>query len=162
ERASAFAGLRSSAAAAYALGIRDREFRGGPEFSYRLQIGDIPVVTNHFPLGIQRGKSIDVHLDGVGLGTANSISVAAPEAATIGSRVSVPAKTKESTVLNAPSLVVGEFPELVNDDAFRPTSTLAKDGQIFHPPAQVLTLPIPGTGEGLLANHVHWQNWRFA
>src|SRR5262249_26495556 len=87
ERASAFFGLRTREPAVYALGIRDREFRGGPEFGYRLQVGDIPLVASHFPIGIQRGKSINVHVDGVGLGNARLISVGAPESAAIGSRI---------------------------------------------------------------------------
>jgi hypothetical protein len=154
ERASVFTGLRCSEPATYSLGIRDREFRGGPEFGYRLQIGNIPVISSHFPLGVQRGMTVEVRIEGVGLNNTRTVAVAAPASAAIGSSIPVTAQSKLGTVLNGPSLVVGEFPESINDDAFRPTSML-------HSPAQVLTLPIPGTGEGLLAHRIHWQDWRF-
>ncbi|HEV3143999.1 MAG TPA: WD40 repeat domain-containing protein [Gemmataceae bacterium] len=162
ERSGAFFGLHSGQAGTYALGIRDKEYRGGAEFSYRLQIGNLPVVTSYFPLGIQRGQSAEIRIDGVNLPESRTIKVIAPAAAGIGSRIPVPVQSKFSPVLNLPSLVVGEFPELLNDDAFRPTSMLTRDGKNIHFAPQTLTLPVPGTGEGLLFHHVHDQSWRFS
>jgi hypothetical protein len=49
----------------YALGIRDLEYRGGSDFTYRLHAGDVPVVTGVFPLAVPRGRTLDIHLDGV-------------------------------------------------------------------------------------------------
>ena len=56
----------------YAVGIRDREFRGGNDFIYRLNIGDIPVITGVFPLAVQRGRTTSVHLTGVNLAPGTS------------------------------------------------------------------------------------------
>ncbi len=52
----------------YSLGIRDREYRGGPNMHYRLHVGDIPIVTSVFPLGLQRGTEADIQIEGVHLG----------------------------------------------------------------------------------------------
>ena len=43
-------------AGTYAIGIRDREFRGGADFTYRLHVGNVPVITGVFPLAVQRGR----------------------------------------------------------------------------------------------------------
>ena len=61
-------GYRGPEAGTYAIGIRDREFRGGADFHYRLHVGDVPVVTGVFPLAVQRGRAADVHVEGVNLG----------------------------------------------------------------------------------------------
>ena len=97
----------------YALGIRDREYRGGPDMQYRLHIGDIPVVTAVYPLGLQRGTEVRIHLVGVNLGGVKFVSVKAPANAAIGSRLPVPVKTPAGTPLGDASVVVGEFPEIV-------------------------------------------------
>jgi WD40 repeat protein len=51
----------------YALGIRDKEYRGGPDMFYRVSVGDIPIVTNVVPMGVQRGTEATVALVGVNL-----------------------------------------------------------------------------------------------
>src|SRR5262249_39053474 len=48
-------GFRSPKSGSFLLSVRDREFRGGGEYKYRLRIGEVPVVTSFTPLGIQRG-----------------------------------------------------------------------------------------------------------
>src|SRR5262249_40399239 len=133
ERSGAFSGLLSVESGTYAVGVRDKEYRGGTEFTYRLQIGNLPVVTSYFPLGVQRGQSVEVHIDGVNLGKRHRVTVTSAATAGIGSRIPVPVKSDIGSVLNAPSLVVGEFPEMANDEAFSPHV------------AQVLALPVPGT-----------------
>ncbi len=39
----------------YAISVRDKEYRGGSDFTYRLHIGNVPVITGVFPLAVQRG-----------------------------------------------------------------------------------------------------------
>ena len=55
ESANGLLGYTCPTAGAYAVGVRDREYRGDASMFYRLNIGDIPIVTGVFPLGIQRG-----------------------------------------------------------------------------------------------------------
>ncbi len=66
-RRSRVARLRRSAKGIYAISIRDRDFRGGNEFRYRLHVGNVPVVTGVFPLAVQRGRTTSVHVSGVNL-----------------------------------------------------------------------------------------------
>lgn len=51
----------------YTVEIRDVIFRGRADFVYRLSIGELPMVTNLFPLGGTRGTEVAVELDGVNL-----------------------------------------------------------------------------------------------
>jgi WD40 repeat protein len=96
----------------YAIGLRDRDYRGGAEFRYRLHVGDVPVVTGVFPLAVPRGRAADVHIEGVNLGGAIRARLAVPADAAIGSRLPVP--LPRSAVGKA-EVVVAEFPSVVVD-----------------------------------------------
>ena len=61
-------GYTCPAAGTYAVSVRDRDYRGDATMFYRLNIGDIPIVTGLFPLGVQRGAESDVRIEGVHLG----------------------------------------------------------------------------------------------
>lgn len=102
-------------AGTYAVGIRDREFRGGADKTYRLQVGDVPVITGAFPLAVQRGKTASVHVEGVNLGapTGLTVRVSVPADAAPGSRVPVPLTGLKEKPLGAASVLVGEFPAVV-------------------------------------------------
>jgi WD40 repeat protein len=126
----------------YSLGIRDREYRGGAGMHYRLHVGDIPVVTSVFPLGLRRGTEADIRVEGVYLGEAGKVRVKAPANAAPGTRLAVPLTTPHGPPLNAPSVVVGEFPEVAAG---------AKEGAI----------PIPGTANGVIAEAGAKDVWRF-
>jgi WD40 repeat protein len=107
-------GFRCAQPGIFNVGIRDREYRGGPEYSYRLQIGNVPIVTHVFPMGVQRGQKSGVYAMGVNLDSQYEYSIVdAPESASIGSRLPVHAKSKWGTPLGNPSVVVGEFSEVV-------------------------------------------------
>ncbi len=125
----------------YSLGIRDREYRGGG-MPYRLSIGDIPIVTAVFPLGVQRGTEAEIHVEGVHLGKVQSVRVKVPDSAAIGSRVPVLVTTPEGPPLGSPSVVVGEFPEV---------SLAVKES----------TVAVPGTANGLIAEPGATNTWRF-
>src|SRR5262249_35137090 len=102
-------------AGTYALGIRDREFRGAGDFTYRLHVGDVPVVTGVFPLGAQRGRTTSVHVSGVNLGSPSGITakVTIPTDAAIGSKVAVP--LGDVKAVGKAEVVVAEFPSVVLD-----------------------------------------------
>jgi hypothetical protein len=124
----------------FLLTVRDREFRGGKDFGYRLRVGAIPIVTSFAPLGIPRGGMAKVRVVGVYLSGGKDVEVRAPADAAIGSKIPVPIASKLGQVLNAPALVVGEFPESL--------------------PGQALA--VPGAGEGVIAAPGDTQAWRFA
>jgi hypothetical protein len=127
----------------YALGIRDREYRGDPGMKYQLTIGDMPIVTSVFPLGAQRGTEADIHLEGVHLGPAHSVRLNVPADAVPGSRIAVPVA---KGVLGEPSVRVDEFPQVVSP------GTQATSRAV---------IPVSGTANGRIDRPGVTQTWQF-
>src|SRR5262249_37226524 len=92
----------------YGLVIHDREYRGGKEFSYRLHIGKLPIITSAFPLGLQRGHEIEVRVAGVNLSGLRFTTVKAAADAAAGQRIAPSMRQLGESVLGVPNLVVGE------------------------------------------------------
>ena len=117
ESANGLIGHKCIAAGTYAVGIRDKEFRGGADFTYRLSIGDFPVVTGVHPLSIERGRKVEVHVLGVNLGTRRRFQVAFAADAAPGSKHSISMPTLPETPVGQAQVVAGEFLEqIVADD----------------------------------------------
>jgi WD40 repeat protein len=141
----------------YALGIHDHEYRGG--MNYRLHLGDLPVVTAVFPLGLRRGSEATIVLEGVNLGTAEGTSRAVRIKATAdavpGTRLPLPLGNK--------SVVVGEFPEVMGWHALRYAEGRAVDSTPFGVPQGVPPerLTVPGTANGCLAAPGTTDTWHF-
>jgi hypothetical protein len=143
ETAAGLLGHTCARAGIYALGIFDRDFRGEPGYTYRLNVGPIPIVTSVFPLGVLRGKETEVRLEGVNLGRTRTTQIAPPASTPPGTRLPLPLPPDCPPVPVVPSVVIGEFPEVATED-------------------RVATLPIPGTANGLLASAGAVQTWRFS
>ncbi len=122
-------GYKAPAAATLTLAVRDREYRGDNTMPYRIHIGDIPIVTDVFPLGVQRGTETAIQIEGVNLGATHAIKVKAAVDAAIGSRLPVVVAAPGGTPLGNPSVVVGEFPEVLT-------------------PQKDATVAVPGTANG--------------
>jgi DNA-binding beta-propeller fold protein YncE len=122
----------------YTLSIRDRDYRGGPDFRFRIDVGAVPIVIGVVPLGLCRGTERTIHVEGVHLGT-HSVTVKAAPDAMPGTKIPVPVTSPLGPVLGSPSVVVGEFPE-------------ATAGQ---------PIPVPGTADGLIAKPGDVGEWRF-
>lgn len=105
-------GFKSPKGGSYSVFLRDREYRGGKEFQYRLHVGPIPVVTRVFPLGVQRGTWMPIAIDGVFL-DKRATAIKVPADAAIGSKLPVPVESKLGTPLGSPTVIVGEFPDSV-------------------------------------------------
>jgi WD40 repeat protein len=144
-----FLGYTCPKAGTYSLGIRDRQFRGGNEMNYRLQVGEIPIITSVFPLGIQRGVESTVQLEGVNLGEVRSVRIKPPADAAIGSRL--PVQFMHGNPLGNPSVIVGEFPEVVTSGQTR----------VSGPPEIVSSVPVPGTANGRITIPGMTEPWRF-
>ena len=127
-------GYTFAEAGSYAIGVRDRDYRGGADFKYRLEVGEIPVVTAVFPLGLQRGTKGDIRLDGVFL-PKKMIAFAAPADAKPGQMMPLPIG---DGVLGKAQIVVGEFFEVL-------------DGKI----------PVPGTANGRIQKDNQKDLWSF-
>lgn len=123
----------------YAVGVRDREYRGGPGLTYRLHLGEIPVVTAVSPLGLRRGTEADVRLEGVFL-DSDRVRVRIPADAVPGSKIAVPMTTKRGVPLGAPQVVVGAHTEVA---------------------APERVIPVPGTANGRLDREGQHDVWTF-
>ena len=104
----------------YAIGIQDREFRGASNFTYRLHIGDVPVVTGVFPLAVPRGRTASVHVSGVNLapgaiGVTTKVNI--PADAVPGSKVAVALPGTAAGAVGKAEVTVSEFPAVVLDPA---------------------------------------------
>ena len=119
----------------YAIGVRDREFRGGTEYGYRLHVGPVPVVTGVFPLGMQRGFETTAHISGVNLGepVRQTVKVKPPITAAPGSRFPLPITRTGGDPIGPVEVVVGEFPSVV-----------------VVPGTGATLRAIPGTADGIL------------
>lgn len=104
-------GFTAPADGIYAVGVRDRDYNGtGP---YRLHLGEFPVVTGVFPLAVQRGKTADVHVAGVNLGSPHgkTVRVSVPATAMVGTKISVPHGVADA--VGTAEITVGEFASVV-------------------------------------------------
>jgi hypothetical protein len=156
-------GYTCDKAGTYALSIRDREFRGDAGMRYRLQIGDVPVVTAVYPLGVQRGTETDIRLEGVNLGQARTAHVKAPADAAVGSRIPLTVRTASGAPLGNTSIVVGEFPEVILWSAgaghrFGSEDVPQSKAVSSHRTPEV---PVPGTANGLISHPGETDTWRF-
>lgn len=102
----------------YSIGIRDREYRGGADFTYRLALGPIPIVERAFPLGVRAGATTTVQLEGVfltvdGVGTL-AANVTVPAETPLGTQMTVPLPKLPhgETPLGSASLVIGSSDDL--------------------------------------------------
>lgn len=134
----------------YSVGVRDREFRGGPDMHYKLHLGDIPVVISLFPLGVQRGQEKAIRVKGVFLsdqGNELFVKVRVPADAAVGSKIPLPLKTAQGKPLGPTEIVVGEFVE----------SSASEKEKLATP-----SLSVPGTGNGLLQKFGQQDVWQFS
>jgi len=112
----------------YTLSVRDRDFRGGADFQYQLEMGDIPIVTAVFPMGVHRGTKANVELAGVFL-PMKSVSVDVPASAKPGDIIPLDIG---KGVLGKAQIVVGDLPETNSDKVSVPGTAngrLTKDTQ---------------------------------
>ncbi|HMJ91846.1 MAG TPA: PPC domain-containing protein, partial [Candidatus Acidoferrum sp.] len=64
--------------------IRDFQYRGGSDYSYRLHAGALPYVETIFPLGGQRGKPVELTLAGRNISSAEKMTLNADVNAPLG------------------------------------------------------------------------------
>ena len=145
ESANGLLGFTVPKTGTFAVSIGDKDFRGGPGSDYKLNVGDLPIVTGFFPLGVQRGKTATVHVDGVNLGEpmGRAVTLTVPASADLGGRVAVTVpKVKGEAPLGMASVAVGEFPSAV----------VTTDGA---------DVRVPGTADGILSKPGEAQTVRF-
>jgi hypothetical protein len=62
----------------YLIEVRDVMYRGGPDFWYRLRIGDFPCATVPIPMAVRRGGQVMVHFAGPMVEEVAPVEVAVP------------------------------------------------------------------------------------
>jgi len=124
-------------AGTYAVAVRDREFRGGADFTYRLWVGTYPVITSVFPMGLQRGTKGLVQVEGVYLPN-RVFPYFIPANAKPGQVYSIEVRAEER-VMGKAEIVAGEFPDV----------------------AYGAKIPIPGTANGRLLKENQSDVWSF-
>ncbi len=133
-------GHKFSVAGTYSITVRDREFRGGADYTYKLHRGEIPVVTTVHPLGLMRGTKNFVRIHGVFLDQQN-VPVSVPKDAKIGNKINIPVTSKFGEPLGNVEIVVGEFPDAMDS-------------------AKLVT--VPGTANGIIVKDGDAHTWTFA
>src|SRR5207247_8977916 len=100
----------------YALEIRDVTYRGGPDFWYRLRVGDFPCATAPIPMAIKRGSKAGIKFAGPTVDGVAPVEITAPTDPNIdtlwiaqkganglpGGPVAVPHNVLDQTVEQAP------------------------------------------------------------
>jgi hypothetical protein len=62
----------------YTIEVRDSLFRGGTGYTYRLTVGELPIVTRWSPMSGAPGQTVKVSLAGINLENVSEVSVAIP------------------------------------------------------------------------------------
>ena len=110
--------------------VRDTLFRGGPEFGYRLRVGDFPAVSTVFPLAVQRGKEATFEFVGPGAEGVLPVTATGPTGPKVTSVPVAPRRPGGTAGWPVP-VPVSDHPEAVeaepNDD-----------------PAAATRVPVPG------------------
>jgi len=98
------------AAGAYVIEIRDNQYRGGG--SYRLRVGDFPLVTTAFPLGVQVGAAAKVAFTTLGGEALPPIDFTAPSDAA-GKRLSLGARLAGGVSSGFATVIASASPQMV-------------------------------------------------
>ena len=129
-------GFKVPADGTYALGIRDKEFRAGADFTYRLHVGNIPVVTRVFPMGVTSGYTWPVTLVGVNLAKTTVFVIARDSDE--GTKIPVVVPGMAEQPLGDLTVTRGEFKEVTKGP-----------------------IPVPGTANGIIAKPGQADEWKF-
>ncbi|HEY7510010.1 MAG TPA: hypothetical protein VIG50_07130, partial [Vicinamibacteria bacterium] len=100
---------RFERAGTYTLEIADGLGGGGTGHFYRLTAGELPYVTDVFPLGLRRGSATAVTLAGFNL-ASTTVKVDAPAAPTEKDRLEVPIESPLGPALNKVEVALGDDP----------------------------------------------------
>jgi hypothetical protein len=128
----------------YLVEVRDTLYRGGPDFWYRLRIGDFPCATTPLPMAARRGSQVSVNFTGPQLEGVAPVEVAVPSDPTL-QTISVAPKGPNGLYGWPVALALSDHEELLeqepNDD-----------------PAHANRVPVPGgiTGRFLTSGDIDY------
>ncbi len=119
----------------YVLTIGDRDMDAGMDHFYRLDAGELPFVTSHFPLGLREGEAAKISVEGVNLNGAHEIRVESPSSAKDSGSMLLGSIEGGVSPINEVRLAVGKEPETTE---LEPNDTPAQ--------AQLVSLPVTING----------------
>ncbi len=132
----------------YALRVTDLQKDGQPamsaqlQYAYRLNIGELPFLTDVFPLGVKQAATSEMAVSGFNLGVSKT-TVKAPANANWNDSIALNLVTTQGQTYNTARLAIGRAPEIVESSADK---TLAVP--------QSVTLPV--TINGRIWNGPDW------
>ncbi len=95
--------------------VRDTVYRGGPDYFYRLRIGEFPGVTTAFPVAIQRGQTAKVGFAGPDAADIPAVSIKAPSDKAIAAVYATPKRSSGVSGWPVPVLL-SDWPETVEQE----------------------------------------------
>ncbi|HEV3437701.1 MAG TPA: hypothetical protein VG122_10100, partial [Gemmata sp.] len=110
--------------------VRDTVYRGGPDYFYRLRIGEFPGVTTAFPVAIQRGQTAKVGFAGPDAADIPSVNIKAPTDPVLAAVYATPKRPSGVGGWPVPVLL-SDWPEIIEQE---PNDE----------PAKANKLPVPG------------------
>ncbi len=130
----------------YVVRVSDYQRSGSSNHFYRLKVGEFPLVESAYPLGVRRGATATVSLQGANLGSG-VVSVRGEPSWMDDHRVVVRPDTPRGRAANSVKLALGDHPEAEADGG----NTEAATAQ---------TVQVPVTINGRLTSGAHY--FRFA
>lgn len=128
----------------YTVAVSDLQLAGSPEHFYRLSVGTFPLVTGVFPLGIPAQTTAEIQLVGYNLPADARASVTTGESG----ETPAPIDTQRFRVRGAPKVVVGAWPEMIEQEP-------------NNQPAQAAMVKIPATVNGRVEGAADVDYFRF-
>src|SRR5262249_40022843 len=131
----------------YLIQVRDAVYRGGPDYGYRLRIGDFPCATTPIPLAAKRGGKVKVAFAGPMVEGAAAVEVAVPNDPALTTLWVAP---KGANGLHGwpVALAVTDLDEHVEQEP-------------NNEPAQATPIPVPGAVSGRFPTSGDIDNYRF-
>lgn len=127
------------AAGTYTLHLRDIRYKGGPNYKYRLSIGELPYLETIFPLGGRQGTENTVAVTGANLEQVTSLQVSIDASTPVGQQ-SLRVQTPSGLVTNPHNFAIGSWAERVEtepnntrESANAVTSPITVNGNIDKP-----------------------------
>ncbi len=110
--------------------VRDTTYKGGPDFFYRLRIGEFPGTTTAFPVAAQRGQTASIGFAGPGAVDIPPVSVKIPTEHGLAAVNVAPKKGSGLSGWPVP-VKISDWPEIVEQEP-------------NNEPAKANKLPVPG------------------
>ena len=99
-------------AGTYYIRVGDYQQSGKPGHTYRIKVGNFPLVTSAFPLGVQKGKGAAVRVNGYDLDNPQ-VQVKGEPNDGMEDRIRLRASTADGNAFNETTLAVGIDPEVL-------------------------------------------------